>query len=124
MLLDIGIILTYRQVNIGFAYSMVPLIGQLSNGHFWSNLDSISADRDATIPVRVRQELCRCGCQQPVVAGRKFVNQEHYDRSKGLSEEVAMQVLARLKSGESAKKLAREYKVAHTTVYRLFRKNA
>ena len=49
------------------------------------------------------------------------MSQDHYDRSKGLAEEAAMQVLARLRNGESATRLAREYGVAHTTIYRLLK---
>jgi len=58
-----------------------------------------------------------------VAAGRKFVNQGHYDRSKGLSVSDAEQLLARFWRGVPIKHLAREYGVAHTTVYRLLRKN-
>jgi len=58
-----------------------------------------------------------------VAVGRKFLNKRHYDRSKGLRPEAAEQVLTRLRAGESAKRLAREYGVAHTTVYRLLKRN-
>ncbi len=67
--------------------------------------------------------ICRCGCEQAVAPGRKFINQAHYDRSKGLSAADAKQVIARARQGASKKRLAREYGVAHKTVYRLLRKN-
>jgi hypothetical protein len=37
-----------------------------------------------SLPVREHSILCRRGCGQAVVTGRKFVNQTHYDQSKGL----------------------------------------
>jgi len=67
---------------------------------------------------------CGCGCGADVPLGRKFVNQSHYDRSKGLSASAAEQVVVGLAQGMSAKQLAREYKVAHTTVYRLLGKES
>jgi DNA invertase Pin-like site-specific DNA recombinase len=79
-------------------------------------------DRDEAIPARVLARVCRCGCRQAVESGRKFVNQAHYDRSKGLSSIDAERLLARFQQSASAKKLACEYGVAHTTVYRLIQK--
>ena len=48
--------------------------------------------------------------------------QESDDRLKGLSLIDAERLLARFLYGASAKQLAREYGVAHTTAYRLLRK--
>jgi hypothetical protein len=55
---------------------------------------------------------CGCGCGSSVAEGRKFLNQMHYDRSKGLAPELADRALARLMEGESA----------HTTIYRLLKR--
>jgi Helix-turn-helix domain of resolvase len=100
-----------------------PLIKHFSNGHFRANLDSMQAQRDATIPVRIRPELCRRGCGQSAAVGRKYLSQGHYDHSKGMSPDEAEEALALFRQGVSAKRLAREYQIAHTTVYRLLRKH-
>ena len=101
---------------IGCMLDFVPLIGQLSNRQFRANLDTMLTDGDTAIPVRARTQVCRCGCGQPVDVGPKFVNQAHYDRSKGLSSIDAERLLARFQQGASAKKLACEYGVAHNGV--------
>jgi hypothetical protein len=54
----------------------VPLIAQLSNRQFGTELDNFVNALAATMPVWVRAAaLCRCGCGREVAAGRKFVNQ-------------------------------------------------
>lgn len=65
---------------------------------------------------------CRCGCEQPVAPGRKFLNQQHYDRSKGPSPAKAEQVIKAFRAGVPKAQLAREYGVALSTVKRLLRK--
>jgi hypothetical protein len=97
---------------------MAPLIEQLSNGHFGLGIANLGVARSVAAPTHA-ESACGCGCGQPTAAGRKFVSQEHYDRSKGLATDAATEALARLKAGESAKGLAQEYGVAHTTIYRL-----
>jgi hypothetical protein len=77
------------------------------------------AEAYANVPVRIETFACRCGCGQTVAAGRKFASQRHYDQSKGLSKADTNQLLARLQQGEAVKQLAREFGIAHTTVYRL-----
>jgi hypothetical protein len=101
---------------------MVPLIGRLSNRQIEANLVTMLTERDVRVPVRVRSHRCRCGCGQELPAGRRFVNQQHYDRSKGLSADEAVQVVEHYQRGASVKRIAREFGVAHTTVYRLLRK--
>jgi DNA invertase Pin-like site-specific DNA recombinase len=76
-----------------------------------------------SVPVCEHPILCRCGCGQAVATGRKFVNQTHYDQSKGLPSAAAEQLLTRFQQGVPKKQLAREYGVALTTVRRLLRKN-
>jgi hypothetical protein len=100
-----------------------PLIGLLSNGHFGLSVDKVTTSNRELVAARRRGVTCGCGCGSQVADGRKFLNQQHYDRSKGLRPEMAEQVLVRLRAGESAKKLARELGVAHTTIYRLMRKS-
>jgi hypothetical protein len=64
-----------------------------------------------SVATRNHITTCDCGCGSPVSDGRKFLNQQHYDRSKELPPEATNQVLARIGSGESAMLLAREYGV-------------
>jgi response regulator of citrate/malate metabolism len=73
--------------------------------------------------VSVFMSTCGCGCCQPVARGRKFINQQHYDKSKGLSAATAAEVITQFSQGKSAKQLAGEFGVAHTTVYRILRTN-
>jgi DNA invertase Pin-like site-specific DNA recombinase len=86
-------------------------------------MDDLLNHGQPQVQVRVRALGCRCGCGRSTDAGRKFLNQEHYDRSKGLSAAAVDEVLTRFADGASAKRLAREYGVAHTTVYRLLSKH-
>jgi hypothetical protein len=58
----------------------VPLIAQLSNRPFHTEMDKLAAVHDASVPVRVRAAaVCRCGCGREVAACRRFVSQTHYD---------------------------------------------
>jgi hypothetical protein len=58
----------------------VPLIGQLSNRQFHTEMDRLVDVLDADVHVRVRAAaLCRCGCGREVAARRKFVSQAHYN---------------------------------------------
>jgi hypothetical protein len=57
----------------------VPLIGQLSNRQFHTELDRLVDVLDADVPVQERAALCQCGCGREVVARRKFVSQVHYN---------------------------------------------
>jgi Helix-turn-helix domain len=100
---------------------VAPLIGRLSNGRFRTNLDTLFGSRE-TVTVRVDPHACQCGCGAEIPLGRKFLNQEHYDKSKGLAAADAEWALDRLRQGESVKRLAREFGVAHTTIYRLLRR--
>lgn len=52
------------------------------------------------------------------MAGRKFLNQQHYDRSKGLSVEEVEELLCRYRQGTSRQQLARDFGVALSTVKR------
>jgi hypothetical protein len=59
---------------------MAPLIGQLSNRQFRTEIDRLVDILDADVPVQVRVAvLCRCGCGREVTAHRKFVSQAHYN---------------------------------------------
>jgi hypothetical protein len=60
------------------------LIGQLSNRQFISYLDKVLASAGEQAPAGVAA-MCACRCGRLVAPGNKFVNQQHYDRSKGLS---------------------------------------
>lgn len=82
----------------------------------------LGASPGDSLPARDHAQLCGCGCGQAVVSGRKYVNQAHYNQSKGLTEVDAEQLLSRFLRGAPVLQLAREYGVAHSTVYRLFRK--
>ena len=64
----------------GLRKRLVPLIGQLSNLHFGTNLDELTTESSQSVPVRARTATrsCSCGCGQPVAEHRKFVNQDHY----------------------------------------------
>ena len=61
----------------------MPLIGQLSNQQFRLYLDKVRVSADEQAPASVAA-MCACGCGQLIAPGRKFVNQQHYDRSKGV----------------------------------------
>jgi hypothetical protein len=102
---------------------MVPLIGQLSNLSVLKVIDHLLNASMTAVAVKVKPLLCRCGCGQVVPVGRKFVNQEHYDQSKGLSDAATEQLLSRSRQGVPKMHLAREFGVAHSTVYRLLREN-
>jgi hypothetical protein len=39
------------------------------------------SDDESAMPERsVAEPVCACGCEQPAIRGRNFVNQQHYDR--------------------------------------------
>jgi hypothetical protein len=60
--------------------SLVPLIGQLANRQFRTEIDRLFNAQDANAPVQLRAAaLCRCGCGRDVTARRKFVSQAHYN---------------------------------------------
>lgn len=99
------------------------LIGLLSNRNFGLSVGKLTISDCEPVAPYTHTTACGCGCGSAVVEGRKFLNQQHYDQSKGLPEDLASQVLARLRAGESAKRLACELGVAHTTIYRLLRKS-
>ncbi len=70
---------------------------------------------------RASASACGCCCGQPV-AGRKFLNQQHYDRSKGLSVEEVEELLSRYRQGTSKHQLAHDFGVALSTVRRELKK--
>jgi hypothetical protein len=58
----------------------VPLIVQLSNRQFRTDMDRLVNSLETTTPVQERAAaLCRCGCRREVEIGRKFVRQVHYN---------------------------------------------
>src|SRR5258708_29242142 len=65
---------------------VAPLIGQLSNPSFQASASKMAEAEQASPSAAKIRHLCQCGCGHAAPAGRKFVNQQHYDRSKGLSE--------------------------------------
>lgn len=105
----------------------MPLVQHLSNVQFISDLGRLikiqpqaTPDTDeATGP----RECCRCGCGQLVPPGRKFVNQAHYDRMRGLPPADAKRIIASFRQGVSQKQLARDYGVDLSMVKRLIRKH-
>lgn len=99
----------------------VPLIGQLSNFRFLTTLDELVTTGNTAVSVRVDAQLCRCGCQQTVPEGRKFVNQAHFDRWRGVPPAIADQLVARFRQGVPVLQLARESGIALTTLKRLLR---
>ena len=99
------------------------LIEHLSNRTYLKIVDQLLNVNSSTLSALATPQRCRCGCGQAVATGHRFVNQAHYDQSKGPSVSDADQLLARFQQGVPIKQLAREYRVAHTTVYRLLRKN-
>jgi hypothetical protein len=64
---------------------IAPLIERLSNGHFGLKIAKLLSIGSESALAHTKSSLCGCGCGQPTAAGRKFVSQGHYDRSKGLS---------------------------------------
>lgn len=99
-----------------------PLTEHLTNGQFRTILAKLLNYTAETVPVKVNPVLCRCGCRQSVTPGRKFVNQQHYDRSKGLPASETEQLIARFRQGVPKKQLAREYGIALSTVKRVLKK--
>ncbi len=61
--------------------ALVPLIGQLSNLQFSTNLGELLAPPSSAAPVRAQEpsRTCDCGCERAVSETRKFVNQDHYN---------------------------------------------
>lgn len=103
---------------------MALLTERLSNGQFQSTLAKLLGVETQTVAVLVGEQLCDCNCGQAVPPGRRFVNQTHYDRSKGLSPTDAEQLIVRYQQGVPQKHLAREHGVALSTVKRLLRKQS
>src|SRR6266542_4257719 len=100
-----------------------PLTEQLSNTRFLTTVDRLLGTGEQALTIRVMsQQICACGCKQTVTTGRKFINQAHYDRSRGLSGTDAERLVARFVQGTSKRQLAREFGVALTTVKRLLRR--
>ena len=98
------------------------LTEQISNRKFLVSMAKLLADDEPGTSTQAATEpACACGCQQPVAPGRRFINQAHYDRSKGLAAAEAEQLVARFHRGVPKKQLAREYGVALTTVKRLLK---
>jgi len=101
---------------------VVPLTEQLSNSLFLTTVDRLLDAGEVALPIRMSQQLCVCGCKQTVTTGRKFVNQVHYNRSRGLAPVDAEQFAARFRNGIPKRQLAKEYGIALTTANRLLRK--
>ena len=104
-------------------FGKARLTEHLSNTQFDQIVNKLlSCGEAANGLVRSHSTLCACGCGQPVPVGRKFVNQTHYDNSKGLTSVQASQFVALYLQGLPKKQLAREYGVALSTVKRLLKR--
>jgi hypothetical protein len=101
---------TYLCLNYG------PLTGQLPNRQNISTITLLLKSDEASVPDGIQRATRGCGCGQPVASGRKFVNQQHYDRSKGLWAAEMEELLARYGQGLSKHQLARDFGVAPRTV--------
>jgi hypothetical protein len=56
-----------------------PPIGQFSNREFGAHVDHLLEAPSRLVAIRVRpRQTCACGCDEAVVAPRKFLNQERY----------------------------------------------
>lgn len=96
-------------------------MGQLSNRQFALYLDKVLAPAEGQVPAS-GTAVCGCGCGHFVADGRKFVNQQHYDRSKGLSAAQMEELLVRYRQGVSKHQLSRDFGVSLSTVKRALKK--
>ena len=83
-------------------------MGQLSNRQNISTITLLLKSDETTVPDGIQRATCGCGCGRPVASCRKFVNQQHYDRSKGLSAAEMEELLARYGKGVSKHQLGRD----------------
>jgi hypothetical protein len=104
----------------------VPLMQHLSNEQFMTQLDRICRINQETPPASIelidQRASCACGCGQGIALGRRFVDQAHYDRSKGLSQVEAERLIAEFDAGVPKRQLARDFGVDRATVKRLLRR--
>jgi hypothetical protein len=85
-------------------------------------IEELSTDDNTTASV-CGATICPCGSCQPVEAGRKFVNQEHYDHSRTLHRDRAQELVNGFREGVTKRQLAKEFGMSHSAVSRLLEKN-
>ena len=84
-------------------------------------IEELLTGDNTTAPARAATS-CHCNCGQPVAKGRRFVNQEHYDRSRTLHHDRAQELVNGFRERVTKRQLAKGFGISYSAVRRLLEK--